>query len=184
MILLLLSHQYCTQTLVVVKTVAIRFEDFHACKLDLCNNSKLRIFTHSIPMWNLCITCFRFDQKILWCIKSILTHHWISSGYIDYFPYFWKRCFMLSGTVPTEVAAVIFSANLRLDFPCSINFKPLVQSSHTWDKQILIRMNTLNNWYQLINVMLNRYLLHESNLETPHLAGFGLLTSILIETLT
>ena len=32
--------------------------------------------------------------------------------------------------------------------------------------------------------MLNRYLLHESNLETPHLAGFGLLTSILIETLT
>ena len=136
MILPLLSHQYCTLTLVVVKIVAIRFEDFHVCKL--CKNSKLRIFTHSIPMWNLCITYFRFDQKILWCIKSILTHHWISSGYIDYFPYFWKRCFMLSGTVPTEVGSVIFSANLRLDFPYSINLKPLVQSSHTWDKQILI----------------------------------------------
>ena len=31
---------------------------------------------------------------------------------------------MLSGTVPTEVAPVIFSTNLRLDFSYSINLEP------------------------------------------------------------
>ena len=88
-ILPLLSHQYCTHLLVVVKIIATGFEDFHACKLR--NKSQLRISSHSIPLWNLCITYFKFDQKILWCIKSILTHHWISSGYIDYFPYIFEN---------------------------------------------------------------------------------------------